>query len=160
FPVFFLSFVNLLYYTELSFPLNICAVNRSLAEFSRIPVLVTNQVRSQNCNEVSQYSFQVLNRDNAIEDPKRFDSHLVPALGIHWAHAVTIRLVLEAKSGKRFMKVAKSPISPPQVFPFVITSSGISLLSDVGVEMTGPQINSIQNQGNNDITDLVSERLE
>ena len=45
------------------------------------------------------------------------------------------------------MKVKKSPISPPMGFPFNITSSGISLLRDVGVEMTGPQINAIQNQG-------------
>lgn len=43
--------------------------------------------------------------------------------------------------------MAKSPISPPLVFPFNITSSGISLLTDAGVEMTGPQINTIQNQG-------------
>lgn len=33
------------------------------------------------------------------EDPAGYDSHLVAALGINWAHAVTIRLVLEAKSG-------------------------------------------------------------
>lgn len=33
------------------------------------------------------------------EDPTRSDSHLVAALGINWAHAVTIRLVLEAVSG-------------------------------------------------------------
>lgn len=38
-------------------------------------------------------------RDDILEGPATFDSHLVPALGIHWAHAVTIRLVLEAKSG-------------------------------------------------------------
>lgn len=32
--------------------------SRSLAEFSRIPVVVTNQVRSQNHDEVCQYYFQ------------------------------------------------------------------------------------------------------
>ncbi|KAE9463468.1 hypothetical protein C3L33_04607, partial [Rhododendron williamsianum] len=134
-------------------------VSGSLAEFSQIPVVVTNQVRSQSRNEVSQYCFQAQSRDDILEGPATFDSHLVPALGIHWAHAVTIRLVLEAKSGERFMKVAKSPISPPLVFPFKITSSGISLLTDAGVEMTGPQINTIRNQGNNDIINLHSERL-
>ncbi|KAI8573767.1 hypothetical protein RHMOL_Rhmol01G0301500 [Rhododendron molle] len=122
-------------------------VSGSLAEFSQIPVVVTNQVRSQSRNEVSQYCFQAQSRDDILEGPVTFDSHLVPALGIHWAHAVTIRLVLEVKSGERFMKVAKSPISPPLVFPFKITSSGISLLTDAGVEMTGPQINTIRNQG-------------
>ncbi|KAG5566825.1 hypothetical protein RHGRI_002386 [Rhododendron griersonianum] len=134
-------------------------VSGSLAEFSQIPVVVTNQVRSQSRNEVSQYCFQAQSRDDILDGPATFDSHLVPALGIHWAHAVTIRLVLEAKSGERFMKVAKSPISPPLVFPFKITSSGISLLTDAGVEMTGPQINTIRNQGNNDIINLHSERL-
>ncbi|KAL7264656.1 hypothetical protein ACSBR1_002590 [Camellia fascicularis] len=108
---------------------------------------MTNQVRSQSSDEISQYAFQVWSMDDTIEESARFDSHLVPALGIHWSHADTIRLVPEAKSGERFMKVAKSPISPPLVFPFNITSSGISLLSDVGVEMIGPQINTIQNQG-------------
>ncbi|CAL5387203.1 unnamed protein product [Camellia sinensis] len=128
---------------------------KSLAEFSRIPVVVTNQVRSQCSDEISKYAFQVQSRDDTIEESARFDSHLVPALGIHWSHAVTIRLVLEAKSGERFMKVAKSPISPPLVFPFNITSSGISLLSDVGVEMIGPQINAIQNQEAT-VTSLIS----
>jgi RAD51-like protein 1 len=30
---------------------------------------------------------------------ERLESHLVAALGIQWAHAVTIRLVLESHSG-------------------------------------------------------------
>ena len=34
------------------------------------------------------------------EEPAGYDSHLVAALGINWAHAVTTRLVLEAKSGR------------------------------------------------------------
>ncbi|OMO91436.1 hypothetical protein COLO4_18386 [Corchorus olitorius] len=120
---------------------------KSLAEFSRIPVVVTNQVRSQNHDETSQYSFQVQNRGETNETPTRYDSHLVAALGIHWAHSVTIRLVLEAKSGQRFIKVAKSPMSPPLAFPYHITSSGISLLSEEGMELMGPEINSIHCQG-------------
>ncbi|XP_052186093.1 DNA repair protein RAD51 homolog 2 isoform X3 [Diospyros lotus] len=130
---------------------------KSLAEFSRIPIVVTNQVRSQNCDEASQYPFQGA-VPSMVDDAvgNRFDSHLVPALGIHWAHAVTIRLVLEAKSGARLIKVAKSPISPPIVFPFNITSSGILFTSDVGIEMTGPQINTIQNQGHSGILNFSS----
>ncbi|XP_052186084.1 DNA repair protein RAD51 homolog 2 isoform X2 [Diospyros lotus] len=132
-------------------------VSGSLAEFSRIPIVVTNQVRSQNCDEASQYPFQGA-VPSMVDDAvgNRFDSHLVPALGIHWAHAVTIRLVLEAKSGARLIKVAKSPISPPIVFPFNITSSGILFTSDVGIEMTGPQINTIQNQGHSGILNFSS----
>ncbi|OMO67559.1 hypothetical protein CCACVL1_20451 [Corchorus capsularis] len=120
---------------------------KSLAEFSRIPVVVTNQVRSQNHDETSQYPFQVQNRGETNETPTRYDSHLVAALGIHWAHSVTIRLVLEARSGQRFIKVAKSPMSPPLAFPYHITSSGISLLSEEGMELMGPEINSIHCQG-------------
>ncbi|KAK1588742.1 hypothetical protein Q3G72_026576 [Acer saccharum] len=123
----------------------------SLAEFSRIPVVVTNQVRSQNRDESCPYSFQVQDKGKTKEDSTRYESHLVAALGIHWAHAVTIRLVLEAKSGQRFIKVAKSPISPPLAFPFIITSSGISLLTDDGTELIGPEINTICCQGHNDI---------
>ncbi|KAK6234745.1 hypothetical protein SCA6_010082 [Theobroma cacao] len=132
---------------------------KSLAEFSRIPVVVTNQVRSQSHDEASQYSFQVQSRDGIVETPTRYDSHLVAALGIHWAHAVTTRLVLEAKSGQRFIKVAKSPISSPLAFPFHITSSGISLLSDEGMELMGPEINSIHCQGHNEIINFRMESL-
>ncbi|KAG8371384.1 hypothetical protein BUALT_Bualt13G0082200 [Buddleja alternifolia] len=120
---------------------------KSLAEFSRIPVVVTNQVRSQGRDEASRYLFQVQSRDEPPKDPLKFDSHLVAALGIHWAHAVTIRLVLESKSGKRLIKIAKSSISPSIGFFFNITTSGISLLDDEGVEMVGPEANTIHCQG-------------
>lgn len=83
-------------------------------------------MRSQTRDEACQYSFQgrtvlsdfdilpissvwVMNaiyficagqsREKAVEDHTGYDSHLVAALGIHWAHAVTIRLVLDSKSG-------------------------------------------------------------
>lgn len=39
-------------------------------------------------------------KDGFEEHTRTYDSHLVAALGINWAHAVTIRLVLESKSGK------------------------------------------------------------
>ncbi|KAG5401648.1 hypothetical protein IGI04_016255 [Brassica rapa subsp. trilocularis] len=116
---------------------------KSLAEFARIPIVVTNQVRSQNRDETSQYSFQAKLKDGFQEHTRTYDSHLVAALGINWAHAVTIRLVLESKSGQRIIKVAKSPMSPPLAFPFHITSAGISLLSDEGTELKGPGINNI-----------------
>ncbi|KAK6159310.1 hypothetical protein DH2020_006624 [Rehmannia glutinosa] len=120
---------------------------KSLAECCRIPVVVTNQVRSQVRDEASRYIFQVQSRTDTMEDPSKFDSHLVAALGIHWAHAVSIRLVLESRSGQRLIKIAKSSISPSVGFFFNITSSGISLLSDEGVEMMGPEANTIHCQG-------------
>ncbi|VVB01755.1 unnamed protein product [Arabis nemorensis] len=93
------------------------AFARSLAEFLRIPIVVTNQVRSRNRDETSQYSFQAILvdsyspqshissitaklKDGFQEHARTYDSHLVAALGINWAHAVTIRLVLEAKASR------------------------------------------------------------
>ncbi|XP_038693060.1 DNA repair protein RAD51 homolog 2 isoform X2 [Tripterygium wilfordii] len=131
---------------------------KSLAEFSRIPVVVTNQVRSQS-TELCQFPFQVNKMNETLENSTRSDSHLVAALGTNWAHAVTIRLVLEARSGQRYIKVAKSPISPPLSFPFNITSSGISLLSDEGTELTGQDIYTISGQGHNDVLRLHGDSL-
>ncbi|KAM1355244.1 hypothetical protein ACFX13_030241 [Malus domestica] len=48
---------------------------------------------------------------------------------------------------KRFVKLAKSPISPPLAFHFNITPSGISFLSDDGIELTRPEICIIHCQG-------------
>ncbi|KAJ7947750.1 DNA repair (Rad51) family protein [Quillaja saponaria] len=132
---------------------------KSLAEFSRIPVIVTNQVRSQIRDAVCKYSFQAQSCAETKDDTARYDSHLVAALGINWAHAVTIRLVLEATSGQRYIKVAKSPMSPPLAFPFCITSLGISLLNDDGVELTGLEISTITCQGQNDVLNIDGERL-
>ncbi|XP_051142388.1 DNA repair protein RAD51 homolog 2 isoform X2 [Andrographis paniculata] len=120
---------------------------KSLAEFSQIPVVVTNQVRSQGHDEVPQYLFQVQCRDETVEDPPKFDSHLVAALGINWAHAVSIRLVLEYRSAQRFIKIAKSPKSPSVGFFFNITACGISLLNDESTEILGPEANTIHSQG-------------
>ncbi|GKV01113.1 hypothetical protein SLEP1_g13696 [Rubroshorea leprosula] len=71
-------------------------VTESLAEFSRIPVIVMNQVRSQSHDQACQYSFQIHNKRETLETPATSNMHLVAALGINWAHAVTIRLVLES----------------------------------------------------------------
>lgn len=38
-------------------------------------------------------------------------------------------------------------MSPPVAFAFTITASGISLLHDDGIEMNGPEINTIYGQG-------------
>ncbi|XP_021746055.1 DNA repair protein RAD51 homolog 2-like isoform X2 [Chenopodium quinoa] len=128
---------------------------KSLAELSRIPIVVTNQVRSQSHDD-SLFSFQHTDGTNLqmqtrSDNLTRFDTHLIAALGIHWAHAVSIRLILDSRSGQRYMKIAKSPMSPPLQFCFEITASGISFLSDDGVEVSGPQINAIHSHGHSDI---------
>ncbi|GJN36229.1 hypothetical protein PR202_gb25069 [Eleusine coracana subsp. coracana] len=119
---------------------------KSIAEFSKIPVVVTNQVRSQNNDDGYHFSFEADGKDGT-NYAERFDSHLVAALGVQWAHAVIIRLVFESHSGHRFIKVAKSPMSPAVAFPFTVESSGITLLSDEGIDVTGPDITSIRCQG-------------
>ncbi|KAL9244408.1 hypothetical protein vseg_018188 [Gypsophila vaccaria] len=128
---------------------------KSLAELSRIPIVVTNQVRSQSQDGVSLFPFQHNPARDTVQDmadtPSRFDSHLIAALGIHWAHAVSVRLILELRSGQRLIKIAKSPISPPLEFQYEITSSGILLLSDNGVEVSGPHISAIHSHGHKDI---------
>ncbi|KAK3140869.1 hypothetical protein QOZ80_5AG0406910 [Eleusine coracana subsp. coracana] len=121
---------------------------KSIAEFSKIPVVVTNQVRSQSNDDGYHFSFEADGKDGT-NYAERFDSHLVAALGVQWAHAVTIRLVFESHSGHRFIKVAKSPMSPAVAFPFTVESSGITLLSDEGIDVTGPDITSIRCQGQN-----------
>ncbi|KAJ3676382.1 hypothetical protein LUZ60_003794 [Juncus effusus] len=120
---------------------------KSIAEFSRIPVVVTNQVRSQGNDESFHYTFQGTKKENLSNEKK--ESHLTAALGFQWAHAVTIRLIFEAHSGHRFIKVAKSPISPAVTFPFVIESSGITLLNHVGFRVAGQEINTIRCRGCN-----------
>uniref|UniRef100_A0A0D9WC70 RecA family profile 1 domain-containing protein n=1 Tax=Leersia perrieri TaxID=77586 RepID=A0A0D9WC70_9ORYZ len=119
---------------------------KSIAEFSQIPVVVTNQVRSQSSDDGYHYSFEVGKKDGT-NSAERLESHLIAALGIQWAHAVTIRLVFEAHSGHRFIKVAKSPMSPAVAFPFTVESSGIILLTDEGICVPGPEITSIRFQG-------------
>ncbi|KAI4343044.1 hypothetical protein MLD38_027592 [Melastoma candidum] len=119
---------------------------KSAAEASRVPILVTNQVRSQSPNEVVQYNFEAGMRQEHLWGSPDFNSCLVAALGVQWSHAVTIRLIFEVISGQRFMKVAKSPMSPPVAFPFRVISSGISLLDDCGRELVGKQIHTISCQ--------------
>ncbi|XP_010043676.2 DNA repair protein RAD51 homolog 2 isoform X5 [Eucalyptus grandis] len=124
---------------------------KSVGELSRIPIVVTNQVRSQSSDDTWRYNFQVGTRHRDLEDTSKYDSQLIAALGIHWAHAVTIRLILETISGERFIKVAKSPMSPALAFPFSITSSGISLLNDDGIEVVGQEISTIHCDGHSEI---------
>lgn len=50
-------------------------------------------------------------------------------------------------TGRRFIKVAKSPMSPAVAFPFLVESSGITLLSDEGIDVPGPEITSIRSLG-------------
>uniref|UniRef100_M1CDR7 DNA repair protein RAD51 homolog 2 n=2 Tax=Solanum tuberosum TaxID=4113 RepID=M1CDR7_SOLTU len=86
---------------------------KSVAEFSRIPVVVTNQVRSQSRDGTSHYSFQEQSRGESPVAASKLDSHLVAALGIHWAHAVSIRLIFESRSVSTVQcSVLQSSVAP------------------------------------------------
>lgn len=43
--------------------------------------------------------------------------------------------------------MAKSPISPPVAYPFVVETSGITLLNQEGFGVAGSEINAIRCQG-------------
>ncbi|KAK4483141.1 hypothetical protein RD792_010321 [Penstemon davidsonii] len=103
---------------------------KSLAEFCRIPVVVTNQVRSQVHDDASRYLFQENCRAETQEDPPKFSSHLVAALGIHWAHAVTIRLVLESRSGFILLCISIFKLKPKKsdAYPCFVRLTFLSLL--------------------------------
>lgn len=54
---------------------------------------------------------------------------------------------MHAIAGQKFIKVAKSPMSPAVAFPFIVESSGISLLNDDGFKVMGQEISTIRFQG-------------
>ncbi|KAH9325977.1 hypothetical protein KI387_006155, partial [Taxus chinensis] len=118
---------------------------KALAEFSRIPVVVTNQVKLQSMQDDKSliYPFEARKKSDHTIESKSFEAHLTAALGTSWAHAVNIRLIFESYAGQRFMKIAKSPVSPTLAFPFVITSSGIELVGTEAFETGGEDITSI-----------------
>lgn len=126
---------------------------KSVAEFSRIPVVVTNQVRLQSMQDDKRlsYPFEAKKKSDLTTKAENFEKHLTAALGTSWAHAVNIRLILESYTGQRYMKIAKSPISPTLAFPFVITTSGVALQGSEVIEVTGRDITSIHGTGYEDI---------
>ncbi|WIA20431.1 hypothetical protein OEZ85_004844 [Tetradesmus obliquus] len=100
-----------------------------LAEQHRIPVVVTNQVTARPTGPAT-HAFQQQQRGlpgGSAATSK--DGQLSAALGTKWAHAVNVRLVLEriVEGGeeRRFIKVAKSPMSANQAFEYRITPGGV-----------------------------------
>ncbi|XP_043811894.1 DNA repair protein RAD51 homolog 2 isoform X3 [Manihot esculenta] len=116
---------------------------KSLAEFSRIPVVVTNQHKK-------------------MLKLKRELTNMILMLLLLWEFIGLILspFVLCLKLNQRYIKVAKSPMSPPIAFPFIITSSGIALLEDDGIELRGQEINTIHCQGLDEIINFDGERMK
>ena len=98
---------------------------RYLAESFRIPVFVTNQVRTSSGDKALNMGFTFEGEDtficviitdvdtdfdfdneccatihNAETCQEDSEAHLTAALGTSWAHAVNIRLILESLSGE------------------------------------------------------------
>ncbi|BBN03918.1 RAD51-like protein 1 [Marchantia polymorpha subsp. ruderalis] len=108
-----------------------------LAEAFRIPVLVTNQVRTKSDNQWSgpasaNAPHDAHNRAIPIDFGEGgLEQHLTAALGTKWAHSVNVRLVLECTvSGHYLIKIVKSPMSPSVSFPYRLTQGGLELDTD------------------------------
>jgi len=85
-----------------------------IADTFRVPVLVTNQVRSMPRGQRG---------DAAV------DEELTPALGVSWAHSVNTRLYLsKGVAGERQMTIMKSSVAPPLVLRYIITDAGMQEL--------------------------------
>eukprot|EP00884_Botryococcus_braunii_P018602 jgi/Botrbrau1/5425/Bobra.182_1s0027.1 len=87
------------------------AALKYVAESFRIPIVVTNQVMGAGFGEVAGEAA----------------AKVTAALGLVWAHASNTRLVLEAGRGKRYIRIAKSPVAPTMSFAFRITTAGLQL---------------------------------
>jgi len=97
---------------------------KRLAEEHRIPVVVTNQVTSRP-NAAAAHTFQQAGGAGARGGSSSNSGFLTAALGPKWAHCVNVRLVLERFGTRRFVRIAKSPLSANRVFEYAITSSGL-----------------------------------
>ncbi|GBF98527.1 DNA repair protein RAD51 [Raphidocelis subcapitata] len=98
------------------------AALKVLAERHRIPVVVTNQVTARPTGPAA-HAFQG-GGAAAGGGEGEGDGHNAAALGTKWAHGVNVRLVLERQGARRFIKIAKSPISPNLAFEYAITAAG------------------------------------
>eukprot|EP01125_Pyxidicula_operculata_P019460 TRINITY_DN706_c0_g1_i4.p1 TRINITY_DN706_c0_g1~~TRINITY_DN706_c0_g1_i4.p1 ORF type:complete len:250 (+),score=30.95 TRINITY_DN706_c0_g1_i4:434-1183(+) len=91
---------------------NIASILKEFSENFEIPIIITNQVTSN-------------------------DMYQTAALGVMWAHSVNNRIVMEYSPSLerefnnksiRQMTIAKSPVSPVVSFPYFINDAGINLL--------------------------------
>ncbi|CAM6090141.1 unnamed protein product [Calypogeia fissa] len=112
-----------------------------LAESLRIPVVVTNQVRTKGIEDESGQIPTGIQHDVSFfgeyEDPadEVMEDGLTAALGTKWAHFVNIRLLLEfSASGGRQIKIVKSPMSAFAIVPFCVTSKGLEPQAEEGNE--------------------------
>ncbi|KAI8476143.1 MAG: hypothetical protein J3K34DRAFT_514052 [Monoraphidium minutum] len=105
---------------------------KTLAECHRIPIVVTNQVTSRPTGP-AVHAFQ---GGAAPATDGADNGHLAAALGTKWAHSVNVRLVLERQGTQRFIKIAKSPLSPNVAFEYAITPAGVQ---QVGAGPAPPQ---------------------
>ena len=100
------------------------AALKALAERHRVPVVVTNQVTARPTGPAA-HAFQGGGGNDGGGGGNDGDGHLSAALGTKWAHGVNVRLVLERQGSQRFIKIAKSPLSPSLAFEYAITAAGV-----------------------------------
>jgi RAD51-like protein 1 len=116
---------------------HVAARLKFIAETFKIPVVVTNQVTTRMTGQVTAHIFQQQNKGEG--------GYLTAALGTKWAHCVNIRLVMERLADKRYIRVAKSPLSANVSLQYVVTGLGL-------VEVLHAEIPEILNR--NDMQEL------
>lgn len=119
------------------------ALLKNLAETLGIAVVVTNQVTSQFPSSDATASLENKNSDVALTSGPE---HIVPALGITWAHSVNTRFLLQFKSSdQRQLLLAKSPLAPYTSAIYTIQSTGIVVDRPVEtLDFSDQQLRSVQ----------------
>lgn len=114
------------------FVMTLASTLKALSEKCQCAILATNQVQTAS---TSLLGSEVLGE--RIQDSTGL---YVPALGPTWHHCVTTRLVINRQPvmtgiaagsravERRYIRVVKSPLVPPQPLPFVIAPGGLELL--------------------------------
>lgn len=115
------------------------AILKDLAKSFSIIVVVTNQITSQ-----FQSSDAAENKNNIMLTSDH--EHVVPALGITWAHSVNTRFLLQFRSSEqRQLLLAKSPLAPYISVTYTIQSTGIAVSESIEIlDLSDPRLNSMQ----------------
>ncbi len=99
------------------------AALKLIANAAKVPVLVTNQVKSAYKNP-NRRGWEI--RGSIAETGGRQETTSVsPALGNTWAHSVNVRIFLENYGTSRGVRVAKSSSSEVRCMPFEIANCGV-----------------------------------
>eukprot|EP00002_Diphylleia_rotans_P029726 TRINITY_DN6071_c0_g1_i4.p1 TRINITY_DN6071_c0_g1~~TRINITY_DN6071_c0_g1_i4.p1 ORF type:complete len:373 (+),score=77.00 TRINITY_DN6071_c0_g1_i4:47-1165(+) len=106
---------------------------KQLAETYKVAVVVTNQVTTRKTGHSVKFSFEGRSSLEDEDAPDAQSLYLTAALGSAWAYFANTRIILEEDEGKRYFKIAKSPIAPVCRLPYHVTACGAVGLSSAVV---------------------------